>query len=732
MKKTTPNPQLIKASLMRANQLQEIGLHQEAEQIWTEVLKADSQNQEANYQMGRSALRKGPPADALPFLKKALAQSPKDNECRGAYLDALIQCGNIDEARKVLAIGRQKGFSAEQTVRFTTQLSGDKKNTAKSLSVAKASDRELSDVSTLINQGRTEEAIALMRTLTAIYPNDGKLWHLLGMELMRLSLDAEKELKTAHSLLPKDAEIRFNLGALYSFRSDFDNAQIFYQQAIDLNPNYASAHAGLGVILLQFGFTEKSTVHLKKAAQIEPNSEFAHAHLGSALARLGDYQNAYEHFRMAINIDPQCWDAYTGISLWMQGDNATTLAQIASEQKRLIKILSAQYTLCEHRPRKRETIHIGFISSDIRAHPVAEYFEPLITYLKNITDFSLYIYYTHIVEDDVTARFKTYTRNWRSVATTSTDQLVNIILRDEIDILIELNNMTHFNRLDVLACKPAPVQVSWVGYPPSTGLSTIDYRVTDNYQYPKGEYEAFFSEKLVYLPATATAANQEGAPSINGLPALENGFVTFGSFNGQRKLNRHTIALWSKIMRELPDAKMLIGAIGSTPVEKDVTNWFLAEGIALDRLRFSPIVGRQEYFKLHHEVDFCLDCFPENAATTNWLAICMGVPTLTLAGVKPFSRCGVAINRYVGLDDFVVFSENDYLQKAIYWSKNLAKLAEIRTSLRYKLQRSIPANPTLIGRAYEEMLRRMWKRWCDGLPAESFEVREDELDDFSH
>jgi predicted O-linked N-acetylglucosamine transferase (SPINDLY family) len=335
---------------------------------------------------------------------------------------------------------------------------------------------------------------------------------------------------------------------------------------------------------------------------------------------------------------------------------------------------------------------------------------------------SLNAYYNYASEDAVSARLHRYFDHWHPVAHLSDAALAEKVGNDEIDILIDLSGHTGGNRLLMFARKPAPVQASWIGYPGTTGLEAVDYYLADRYFLPPGRFDSQFTEKLVYLPAVAPFLPDMKAPPVNGLPALRNGYVTFGSFNRLTKLRPSVIALWSRLLKALPDARMLLGAMPSDASSNPLPGWFAREGIARERLSFHPRSDIASYLALHHQVDMCLDTFPYTGGTTTNYALWMGVPTLTLAGETPFGRQGAANLGHVGLDGFVAEDAADFEAKGLYWAGNLTALAEVRAGLRARWEQSPARRPEVIAAGVESALRTMWQRWCAGLPAQTFDV----------
>jgi predicted O-linked N-acetylglucosamine transferase (SPINDLY family) len=292
-------------------------------------------------------------------------------------------------------------------------------------------------------------------------------------------------------------------------------------------------------------------------------------------------------------------------------------------------------------------------------------------------------------------------------------------MKDGIDVLIDLSGHTALNRLPMFARKPAPVQVTWMGYPGTTGLRAMDYFFADPHFLPPGEFDRHFTEKLVYLP-TAPFQPQRSAPPVNALPALANGFVTFGSFNRLGKLNASTVDLWSKLLREIPGSRMLLAGLDPQVDRRPLLRRFADRGIAEERLTLHDRCGVLTYLALHHQVDLCLDTMPYNGGTTTIHGLWMGVPTLTVAGPTPASRQGAAILGQMQLHEFIARDSRDFIARGLHWNRHLEELADLRSRLRDRWQASADRKPEVIAGAIDQALRRMWRRWCAQLPPESF------------
>jgi predicted O-linked N-acetylglucosamine transferase (SPINDLY family) len=351
---------------------------------------------------------------------------------------------------------------------------------------------------------------------------------------------------------------------------------------------------------------------------------------------------------------------------------------------------------------------------------MAMFIAPLLELWARYPKLSLHAYYNHRNNDRITEQLKCHFAQWQVVVGLSDAALADKIRTDGIDILFDLSGHTAKHRLLTFARKPAPIQVSWMGYPGTTGLMAMDYFFCDRFHLRQGEFNAQFTEKIVYLPAGAPFQQIYKTPPVNTLPSLKNGYVTFGSFNRLNKLGRPVVALWSQLLRALPSSRILLGGM---PKERDfdwLIDWFAQEGISSERLSFYRHCNVEAYLDLHHEVDICLDTFPYGGGTTSCHALWMGLPTLTLTGQTMPSQVGACLQSHADLADFICHHETEFIEKGLYWSNHLAELATIRAGLRERFKDSTMGQTSVIAASVERALRIMWQRWCAGLPAESF------------
>ncbi|MCE9620018.1 MAG: hypothetical protein K8R92_08910 [Planctomycetes bacterium] len=359
-------------------------------------------------------------------------------------------------------------------------------------------------------------------------------------------------------------------------------------------------------------------------------------------------------------------------------------------------------------------IRVGYVSSDFREHAVAHFIEPVLAAHDRST-FELFAYYHHTAVDDVTRRLQTLVPNWRSLVGKSDDEIAKMVRDDHIDILVDLAGHAGLNRLPVFARKPAPVQVTWLGYPNTTGLTAMDYRITDAFADPPGMTEAFHTEKLVRLPGSFSCyRGPEKCPEVGPLPRLKSGQITFGSFNIFAKITPEVIAVWARILKRLPTAKLFLKYrdLDTPTMTQSILGNFRRHGVDAAQLR---IMGDDPSHFTHMErynsVDIGLDPFPYNGTTTTCDALWMGVPVVTLAGVSHVGRVGVSQLSNIGLPELIAKSKDDYVEIAVRLAGDVPRLTELRAGLRPRMLASPLSDIPRFTKNLEAAYLEMWKAY---------------------
>ncbi len=573
---------------------------------------------------------------------------------------------------------------------------------------------------------RKEPAIAIYQAALLLEPNNIDALNNLGMALQE---DGQLEAALASFrqvalLAPDNPVTHSNIAAALNDMGQREAALESCRRAVKLGPKSTAAHVNLGTCLMEMGRLSEAVNSFETVLKLDPHHRRAYVNISAALNRLGRIDQAIVHCRKALKINPDWDELHSNLLFYLTHSQDLDAAALFAEHVRYAEHFEAplraswpQHTNVRDPER---TLRIGFVSADLYNHPVANFITPILECLSQSRQVEIVAYANSFHDDHVSRHLHGLFAVWRQVEKLNHAELAQLITSDTIDILIDLSGHTGFNRLPTFARKPAPLQLSWIGYPGTTGLQAMDYFLTDRYFSPPGELDDQFTEKLVRLPATAPFLPSPEAPAISPAPAIENGYITFGSFNRAGKLSRGTIARWSKLMRMVPDARMVLAAMPNKQTSDMIRSWFTREGIDANRLTFHGFTNMPDYLALHAQVDLCLDTYPYTSGTTGLHAMWMGVPTLTLVGPTLPGHVTSAILSQAGLNDFITYQEEDFLKTGQAFANDFSLLADLRPGMRDRMQNSGNGQITLIAEGLECVLRKMWQRWCAKLPAISF------------
>lgn len=692
--------------------------------------------------MGASLLQLGRQTQALAAMERSTTLAPEDANAhynRGVVLAAMQRHADAETSFREAIRHKPDHADAHYNLGMSLQEQGrpDEAEAAYRKALRHRPDfvEANNNLGILLkNRSRLEEAQACFLEIVRLRPEDAAARNNLGIVLhdMALVTEAAASYREAIRLRPDYAEARNNLGITLLHLGQPEKAVENYRAAIALRPDYAEAHANLGIAFDKLHRFEEARTCYETATRLRPDYAEAHNNMGHTLNRLGRLADAEACFRHAIELRPDYAEAWSNLLFCLSHREGIDPHNLFAEHLRYAKHFEAPLKAHWHNHTNDRNpdrpLQIGLVSGDLFHHPNATYIEPILTRLAACADIALHIYSNHAIEDSVNRRLREQRSRWHAIAGLSHEMLASKIRTDKIDILIDFSGHTGKNRLPCLARKPAPIQTSWIGYPGTTGLAAMDYFFADRFFLPPGECDTFFTEKIVHLPTTLAYQPDKYAPPVNVLPALRNSHSTFGSFNRPSKIGRPVVALWAQLLRAVPDARMVLGAM----LEKDdgeerpiLLDWFAEEGIARERLTLLPRRPMHEYLAQYHQVDFCLDTFPFNGSATTGDALWMGVPTLTLSGLTVPARAGAAWQRHFGLEGFIACDKDEFVQLGIAWANRTTELAAIRAGLRDRIRRYEFCRPDVTAAALAYALRRMWQRWCADLPPESFEVPTD-------
>lgn len=520
-------------------------------------------------------------------------------------------------------------------------------------------------------------------------------------------------------------EAMLNLGNALIADGRGDEAAQLLRRAIALQPGSAVLYLNLGNVLVELGRDGEAVKVLQEALRLRPDHAPTHLNLGRALHNVGDAVSAQRHFRAASDLDPGLAEAHSAYLFALAHDATVSPQRAFEEHVRVGELLEAPHRNAwrEHandRSPERE-LRLGFVSGDLREHPVANLVEPIWHALRARRN-CIIAYSNGGSVDAVQARLRALVHEWVQVERMNDDVFAERIRQDRIDILFDLSGHTARNRLPVFARRPAPVQVSWIGYPGTTGLSAMDYRFVRGFRAGNDAMTALFSEKLVHFGARGFEPVSD-APQVNALPALEKGYVSFGGFARPSKLGEGVVDLWSRVLLAVPDCRLIIAGIDEEGARQRLQSAFVGRGVADHRLRIHPRLPMAQYLALHHDVDVILDTFPYSGGTTTFHAAWMGVPVLTLAGQSLQQNQSAALLDALGLSNWVVRSKEEFVRHACRAAADLPALSRLRAGLRAAAERSFRGATAQTAEELELALRTIWRRWCEGDEPTSFSVQ---------
>jgi len=507
------------------------------------------------------------------------------------------------------------------------------------------------------------------------------------------------------------------LGNVLKEQNKFEQALSKYEHSIKLNPSYAEAFYNQALVYKKIRKYIKSIKSFENAIRINPNYIEAYLDLGQIFISVGRFEEAIQNFQKAIDLKPDFNFAYNNIFftlLYMKEDKHNFFLSLAkkfnSSQKKIDKSLLVDYQF-ENKPKK---LRIGFISGDFWEHPVG-YF--LLGTIKNLgkKNLELIAYSNFSKKDKLNIKLKSYFDEWNEIGNKNDIDTINQIRKDKINILIDLSGHSAKNRLPVFINKAAPIQLSWGGYPGFLGIPEIDYVIGDPYVTPKKE-EKYFSEKVFVLPDIWICFTPpEFEIKLEEIPALKNGYITFGSFNNFAKINnKEVISLWSKILKAVPKSKILLkcSVFNDSYFRELIIDNFKKNNISSDSIILEGRSLRNDYLLSYNKIDIALDPFPYSGGITTFESIWMGVPVLTKAGHKKFnSHETESINHNSKMSDWVAKDENEYLAKAIKFSSNLNELKKIKKNLRKKTFNLPTFNSDLFAERFNEAIAKIWNNF---------------------
>ncbi|WP_371810639.1 methyltransferase regulatory domain-containing protein [Dickeya sp. CFBP 2040] len=485
----------------------------------------------------------------------------------------------------------------------------------------------------------------------------------------------------------------------------------------------------LGLLLSVLQNFDSALLCMEKALSLEPENSAFVSHMGMVCHNLG-HKDAINYHRKAISLmhdtDMTLFPQYSNFLFGLSHDINITASELLEEHikygKRVEAFASRHNSKFSFQLNKdpERPLRIGLVSGDLGNHPVTNFLEPIWNSVDR-NEFSLYAYSSFKRKDEKAEALKRTAAGWRDVDQMGDLEMATLINKDEIDILIDLSGHTAYNRLPALALKPAPIQMTWIGYPGTTGMSTMDYILLYKHFIGRGNLESTVIEKPIYIPSVKFFEPNKNSPDVNILPALKNGYLTFASFNRPQKISDETLAFWAKILVALPTSRLIMGYMTGQETINYLRGKLVEFGAKDEQLIFRMRTSLDEYLYMHHEVDILLDTYPYTGGTTIGHASWMGVPVLTREGDSLASKQSAVIMRILGLDEFIAQSDEELISKAQYWNNSLDDLSKIRSSMRSIMAAKINSmdSPSMY---FEKAMRKAWQIYCSGDQPRSFSI----------
>ena len=692
--------------------------------IYRAILAVEPAHADSLHLLGVIANQQGDHARAVDLISKAIAKDPKPAAFYSNLSNPLFTLGRAPEAVEALeravaldpafvdawanlcyalkTVGRTEEAVAagRKAVALRPSHAAAQANLAGALAVAELHDEA---------EAAARAAIALAPGLPEAQGNlaialhgQGRLW------------EAQQAIERALELRPGSAELLNNKGAILRDQDRLEEARAAFEQAATLAPDYADVWSNLGNVYDALGRLEDAEVACRKAIAIDPKHAGARNNLGNALKSRGALARSTEAYRDALVADPTMIAAASNVLFGLNYDPSIGDDALFEEHRRFGARFAAYEKAAHANARDPERrLRVGFVSADFGVHPVGWFllgpfgaFDPART--------EVACYSARRVQDWVTAKLRAAAAIWRPIIGLSDETLARQIRADGIDVLVDLSGHTAGNRLGAFAHKPAPIQISWLGYFHTTGLSQIDAVLMDEASVPRGS-EGNFVERVLRLPTGRFCYwAPDYVPPVAPPPALRNGHVTFGSFNNLTKATPDVIATWCRVLAATPGSRLVLKwKTFADPAERArIAALFAAQGIGAERLELRGASGHAAMLGEYGDIDIGLDPFPFSGGLTSCEALWMGLPVVTLPGTRPVSRQTLGFLRALGREDWVAKDGDDYVALAVALARNPETLAADRAGQRARMAASPLCDAKAHAAAFETAIRDLWRNWC--------------------
>jgi len=686
-------PRFMPALFNHAVLLQELGRRDEALAELLAIRELWPNLPEGHNQLGSLFLAQTRYAEAEACLGEALRLRADYAEALNNRGVALLGLGRSQEAiaQFVQALNRHPGFAAARS------------NVMKALGAL----------------GPMTDAIACCEQALVLTPDDPDALYDLANALSKRRRWREAERFYGRSLVLKlgNPDAHNNLGNVLQEQGRWDAALTRYEQALVLKPDDPTAHYNRGFVAQTMGLLGRAVRCYQRALMLRPDYPEARNNLGDALEKQGRVDDAIACYRGALDSKPDFALAHSNLLMALHYAPRSSNADLYSEARQFARRVEGATARRDfsNTPDPHRRLRLGYVSANFMSHPVGYFLAPVLE-AHDPTRVELFCYSNSPLNDAMTARLRTAADHWRMIAGLSDADAAAVIGADAIDILIDLSGHTAGNRLPLFALKPAPVQVTWLGYFGTTGLSAIDYILADGTVVPPGE-EAVFAENVWRLPGCYLCYAPHGVDCpVGPFPATANGFVTFGCFNNRAKISAETVAAWAEILKRVAGSRLFLKDRGfaDEACRAILLAQFAAQGIGAGRLLLegrSPLV---DALTAYNRVDIALDPFPFGGCTTTAETLWMGVPLVTQRGTRWVGRMSESILAAMSLSDWVAHDSARYVELACRMAIDLPRSAGVRSDLRRRLEASAFCEAGRFTRSLDEAFRDMWGEWCGG------------------
>lgn len=685
-------PPWIERAFALALRCKQAGESEQAKQLYIRVLEQQPGNAPALYNLATIARESGDRELALRLSTRAVTLRPERPEFHAAHALDLEAAGQRDKA----------------VSEYQTSLRLD----------ANCVDALYNYGNTLKAQGSFSDAITCFQKALAQKPDHSFARNNLGNAYLASGRLAEAAacFETGFEQQPDSFMALLNLATVSRRQGDPARAETLLRRAIQLHPHKPIASSNLGDLLLSANRLGEAVQCLEAAARHAPDLGELHINLGRAYAAQGRFDEALRCYKWALAVQPQSALGHAIILFVFHYSPEFDPKALAAEHRRWADRHAAPWFPAGKRhtnqPDPERKLRVGYVSPDLREHPVGYFMAPVLAARdpKQIEA----VCYVWGKTDSWTERIRPHASLWRTADGLGDAELAGLIEQDRIDILVDLSGYTAGNRLLVFARKPAPVQVSWLGYFNTTGMQAMDYLIVDEHLAPLDE-EAPFVEVPLRIPGCYLAYEiPDNAPPVAPAPCLDRGFVTYGCFNNPSKIGLHVVSVWCEILQRNPAARLVMKnyAFADEGSRKLYQDHFESCGIVAERVDLLGPSTPQQVLSFYSQVDIALDPFPYNGGTTTCEALAMGVPVITMRGDRFVSRVGSTIVDNAGLGGLITHSPAEYVEKAVELGRNPALLADMRANMRTRLAASTLCDTAGFTRRLESAYRDIWRRWC--------------------